>query len=29
LDRRAIGDLTVLTLGELDELPRLLVKAVA
>ncbi|MDR6504878.1 DUF58 domain-containing protein [Arthrobacter oryzae] len=29
LDRRAIGDLTVLTLGELTELPRLLVKAVA
>ncbi|WLQ08342.1 DUF58 domain-containing protein [Arthrobacter oryzae] len=29
LDRRAIGDLTVLTLGKLTELPRLLVKAVA
>ena len=29
LDRRAIGDLTVLTLGELTELPRLLIKAVA
>lgn len=29
LDRRAIGDLTVLTLGEITELPRLLVRAVA
>lgn len=29
LDRRAIGDLTVLTLGDLTELPRLLVRAAA
>lgn len=29
IDRRAIGDLTVLTLGDLTELPRLLVKAAA